>query len=390
MHSPDGTNQIPIQNPAPAFVAKPKKRYLPMENSNYVQMLRSPQFKAWKPFASAGIFIGYMALIFFVVIIAYIIFLLIAGLESSFADNITQQTISALGIIDFTVGNLTLASFIPAAMLSTWVIYRIKPGYVSSVAGRFRWKWFGWCLLAIVPLWSVLFAILIGLDIAMGSDISIFPIENPGLVFTFILMIFLTTPLQAAGEEYLFRGWLIQNISSFFNERLLGVFISGLVSTTIFAGLHLELNPVALILYFSLSIAALTMTYKTGGIEAACTVHIVHNVFVFHTMLFINDGIERSLTIELGAMLIYALAEIVFFSIATGAIILLAKYKKLQSIYIPNEQEAAQHKKETQDYEQYIYHLQYQSYLNQLEYHQQMQEYRRQYHEWYYQNYPRQ
>ncbi len=384
-----------IYNPAPIPGAsrQPKKRYLPTQDTNYVHMLRGPQNKAWKPFASAGIFLSTMGIIIAGTFIVLLVFMIVTQMETSLTEDITQQTISTMGIIDFTVGNFVLGSFIFAAMLSTWAVFRIKPGFVSSVLGKFRWKWFGWCLLVVIPIWTLLFGLTTIIDLGLGSTIKLFPIEKPGLVLTFILLVFLTTPIQAAGEEYAFRGWLIQNISSLFKDRLVGVCIAGLISTIIFSGLHLNINPLALLLYFSLSISALTMTYKTGGIEAACAVHIVHNIFVFNIMLVVNDGIERSLILQLGAAAIVGISQTLSFAIATIAIILLAKYKNIQSSYIPDAKEVSQYNHEIKTYEQYMHQIQYEAYVRQIEYQQQRYveqlEYQRQYQQWYDQNYPR-
>ena len=53
----------------------------------------------------------------------------------------------------------------------------------------------------------------------------------------------LLTPLQSAGEEYLFRGWIMQNVGSYFARPLVGLVVSLTVSTALFAAAHLSPDP---------------------------------------------------------------------------------------------------------------------------------------------------
>ena len=58
-----------------------------------------------------------------------------------------------LGPPGFLYLNLALAALIPTAGLSIWVAHRIRPRYLSSVAGGLRWKWLLRCLLVTLPVW---------------------------------------------------------------------------------------------------------------------------------------------------------------------------------------------------------------------------------------------
>ena len=40
-------------------------------------------------------------------------------------------------------------------LVATRAVHRVRPGFVSSVAGRLRWRWLLHCLLAVLPLWVV-------------------------------------------------------------------------------------------------------------------------------------------------------------------------------------------------------------------------------------------
>ena len=57
-----------------------------------------------------------------------------------------------LGPAGFLYLNLALAALIPTAGLSIWIAHRIRPRYLSSVAGGLRWKWLLRCVLVTLPV----------------------------------------------------------------------------------------------------------------------------------------------------------------------------------------------------------------------------------------------
>ena len=40
-----------------------------------------------------------------------------------------------------------------------------------------------------------------------------------------LIIVLVMTPFQAAGEEYLFRGWLMQNVGAYFSRPIIGLVV---------------------------------------------------------------------------------------------------------------------------------------------------------------------
>ena len=86
------------------------------------------------------------------------------------------------------------------------------------------------------------------------------------------MIVVLTTPLQAAGEEYGFRGYLLQAFGSLFaTARVDGGRV--LVSATLFALAHGVQNFPLFFDRFMFGLIAGWLVIRTGGLEAAsrCT-----------------------------------------------------------------------------------------------------------------------
>ena len=112
---------------------------------------------------------------------------------------------------------------IPAAGLSIWAVHHIRPRFVSSVVGGFRWRWLLRCLAVVVPVWALYIGVSLLGDRPSSSDR---PAEWVVLLFLVVFM----TPLQAAGEEYFFRGWILQNVGSWFKRPMLSLIVGTAVS----------------------------------------------------------------------------------------------------------------------------------------------------------------
>ncbi len=375
--------QMPQQQYAPIGNTR-KKRYLPVRKVDYVHMLQGPEFKVWKPFASFGVVIGSVIVLLIGTFIVMMIAFQFTSDNDGIVDSYAVQDITASGLVAFVINNLFLASFIPLAMLATWVIHRTKPGFVSSVLGRFRWGWFGWCMLITIPIWAMNFAVTLGLNNLLGNTSEVNTIENPQIVIMFIVLVLLTTPLQATGEEYLLRGWMLQNIGAFIKDKYIAVLVGGLSSGIIFSLLHLNFNPIALIFYFNFSVAAIIMTVKTGGLEAASSLHIIHNVYVFHLMIFFQENIDRSPIAQIGGLAVILATDFVFLIILTTAIIFLAKSRKVAEEFTPNESEVIEYNQNQERFLQQTYFTQYQQYLQQLNYYNDYQNYYNNYYNYYY------
>ncbi|MBO3129187.1 CPBP family intramembrane glutamic endopeptidase [Dermatophilus congolensis] len=169
--------------------------------------------------------------------------------------------------------DLILAALIPCTLVAVWFGNRGCPKLVHSVVGRFRWKWALRCGIALLPLWVVYIAVDQFFTAPEGSR----PESN--LLMLIFLAIFVT-PLQAAGEEYFFRGWIMQNVGAWFEDPRKALIISGVVSTVVFAWIHGSTDFWVLVDLGTTAVACVYLTWRTGGLEAAVALHTVNNSVV--------------------------------------------------------------------------------------------------------------
>jgi hypothetical protein len=90
------------------------------------------------------------------------------------------------------------------------------------------------------------------------------------------IVILLTTPLQAAGEEYGFRGYGLQALGAWVRNPWFAIVVTSLL----FAAAHGTQNPALFLNRFAFGMIAGWLTVRTGGIEAAIGIHVVNNMVV--------------------------------------------------------------------------------------------------------------
>jgi len=121
----------------------------------------------------------------------------------------------------------------------------------------------------------------IGLGFLIDRPGSDRPAEWVVLLFLVVFM----TPLQAAGEEYFFRGWILQNVGSWFKRPMLSLIVGTAVSATAFSAAHGSPDPWILGSLAVFAISCCLLTWRTGGLEAAIAIHAVNNIAAFATVL---------------------------------------------------------------------------------------------------------
>ncbi len=165
----------------------------------------------WRPFV--GVFALVASFIVFVPVLLQVPFALgfaIAGDDvSAGLTRITDfDDPTPLGLAYL---NLALAGAIPVAWLLTRVLHGLRPGWLASVAPRIRWRWLLVCFgLSFVALFATLVVSSLVPVVAGRPEMSGHLNDFTSTTRDFLLVVLLLTPLQAAGEEYAFRGYLTQ------------------------------------------------------------------------------------------------------------------------------------------------------------------------------------
>ena len=167
--------------------------------------------------------------------------------------------------------HLGLAMLIPISMWLVLAIHRSHPKWLASVLGRLRWDFLGLAAVASLVLFSGALALR-----QLGLPTTWQP--QPGFI-GFLVVIVLTSPLQAAAEEVFFRGYLLQALRPLVAPPWFGVGASALL----FALFHGTQNLPLFLDRFAFGLLAATLVIRTGGLEAAIGAHAVNNVLAFTT-----------------------------------------------------------------------------------------------------------
>ena len=183
--------------------------------------------------------------------------------------------------------NIVLATAIPLTWLIIRVVHGLRPRWLSSVLPRLRWRYllvcFGLALLALIATIAVS-ALIPAQD--TGAEISGELNRFTSTTRDFLLVVLLLTPLQAAGEEYAFRGYLAQAFGGIFGHP-----VPAVVAPAVLFALAHGLGQSAPIFFDRLAfgLVAGTLVILTGGLEAGIAMHVLNNWLAFGLALAFGD-----------------------------------------------------------------------------------------------------
>lgn len=180
----------------------------------------------------------------------------------------TQLSGHRIGVRLLLATNLGLALLIPVAGLLTLLLYRHRQRWVSSVRPGLRWRWLFVAVGAAGAVWAIL--LLLGLAGALADRSHPIDSRTAGL----LAVVVLTTPLQAAGEEYLFRGFVLQSLGA----ARLPTWLCCLVSAALFATAHLQFSPPLFADRLLLGVVLGWLAIRTGGLETGIAIHTAKNI----------------------------------------------------------------------------------------------------------------
>ncbi|WP_206024946.1 CPBP family intramembrane glutamic endopeptidase [Micromonospora zingiberis] len=239
----------------------------------YHRLARTTAHRWWRPMVGTLL----------VLVVVPLLFVLLAA-PFWIAAELTGQPDDADGIASFgpladtALLLLSLGVMTPVVLLAARWVQARPAGSVSSVTGRLRWRWLAVCLLLSVPTVTLMVGGLVGLLVVTGdwTDADTGPMSWVGLRTLAISMAVLLplVPLQAAAEEYLCRGWLLQAVGAYLRSPWIAIVPQALL----FAAAHgwgtrwgfADLTLFGLVTGW--------LTVRTGGLEAAIGLHVVNNL----------------------------------------------------------------------------------------------------------------
>jgi CAAX protease family protein len=168
-------------------------------------------------------------------------------------------------------GHLALATLVPISLAVVLFVHHRRPEWLASVRPLFRWRYLGTSMgLAFVLFNLVLFVQHLGQP---------FPALQPQQDYwVFLVVILLTSPLQAAAEEIFFRGYLLQ---SFHTLAPRSPWFGVVCSAALFALFHGTQNLPLFLDRFAFGVLVGVLVVRTGGLEAAIGAHVVNNLMAF-------------------------------------------------------------------------------------------------------------
>ncbi|WP_237745036.1 CPBP family intramembrane glutamic endopeptidase [Kribbella catacumbae] len=185
-----------------------------------------------------------------------------------------KGTVSWFGLL---ATNLSLIVLIPLTMVVAAKLNRQTPGLLSSVIGTLRWR-----PLAVFGAAAVLLE-LVMLGVIQLGGVDVLGDGPDGVASdaaAVIAVTLLTSTFQAAGEEYFFRGYLLQAVGALVRSSLIAV----LVTTVLFTmahGIWPWESPALFLDRFAFGLVAGLLVIRTGGLEASIAAHAANNVITF-------------------------------------------------------------------------------------------------------------
>ncbi|MFS3128902.1 CPBP family intramembrane glutamic endopeptidase [Nocardioides sp. Bht2] len=224
--------------------------------------------------------------------VGHLVYLFATGVDDPmerFEDVLTLEKLTPLGLAYLA---LSLAVLIPLAFAAQRMLHGLRPGTLSSVAPRLRWRYLFACTgLAVVALLATLLvSALLPAETAGEVGSTLAPFTTTSLWF--LVVIAFLVPIQAAGEEYAFRGYLTQAFGGLFPQRReqLATWVAVLGPAFIFALMHgLSQDWPIFFDRFAFGVVAGILVVRTGGLEAAIAMHVLNNWFAFTLALVFGE-----------------------------------------------------------------------------------------------------
>jgi membrane protease YdiL (CAAX protease family) len=301
---------------------------LPQSGTEYHRFLRTQRNAWWK---------GVVAIVGFV--IGYLILNGVLGFAAIAYDIATGRSsweaISA-GTVEFTPAiflatNIGNALCIPLAMFLQWLIWGQPVRWLHSVTGTLRWRLVGRSAAIVVPIWVVYMIIsTIAFPQAMGTS---GPGDFTGESVALLIIMLLTTPLQAAGEEYGARGLIMRAAGSWVGSPVPGLIIATLVPSLVFMLAHGAGDPWLNVYYFTFGAAMSILVWRTGGLEACSVVHVINNMMAFGVVILAGQEINLDRSAGTGGT--FMLVPMAVLVIITVVLSVLSKRWGVQRTYQP-------------------------------------------------------
>ncbi|GAA1652412.1 hypothetical protein GCM10009828_096990 [Actinoplanes couchii] len=238
--------------------------------TQYHHLARTPSHRWWRPILGTVVLLVLGAVVMLGSYLAYVAVAAATGQPDG-----PDGTASFGPLGELAIGFLAIGALLPVIMLVARLTQDRPAGSLSSIEGRIRWRWLLTCLPVAAAAITIFLAGGVVLSALTGVDAELDePLAGWGPFLTATAVLLLVVPFQAAAEEYMCRGWLLQAVGSVMRRPWVPIVFQALV----FAALHGWGTPFG---FFDLAVfgtIAGWLTVRTGGLEAAITLHVMNNL----------------------------------------------------------------------------------------------------------------
>ena len=253
---------------------------------SFLQAMRTRDWAWWRPLLGLLLLgVVYLALAV-ATAVAGIFGLLASGADPGALPDLDSGLFTDPWLLLFLNASLIVA--IPCVWMVWVVAHGMRRGWSSSVLARLRWRLLApYALIALATL-----GVGIGLSVVLGFTVGEEGVSGPIPSFGWLLLVvLLTTPLQSAAEEYVFRGYLSQAIAGWIRAPQAGALLAAVLSAALFAAAHGPQDALTFLDRFAFGLAASAVVWLTGGLEAAIVLHAVNNVLVLVLAGALGEGV---------------------------------------------------------------------------------------------------
>jgi membrane protease YdiL (CAAX protease family) len=258
----------------------------------YHRLLRAlPRYRWWKPLVALVVTAVLWVLFTLIVTLVGVVIAVSQGrIDLTGTPSATKDLLKLFGVINagdplsVTIGLVGVATLLPATLLG-YLIVGLRPLTVlRSVQFRFRWRWLAFSLLPalVVTVVATLLQFFV-LPLFLGGPSVVAPTIPLATFLICAAIIVVVTPLQAAAEEFAFRGLISQMLGGWIRPAPLVIVLSAIP----FAAAHTQYLGDGGSLTWAIADVALFalvagfVTWRTGGIESGIALHATNNTVAF-------------------------------------------------------------------------------------------------------------
>jgi membrane protease YdiL (CAAX protease family) len=294
-----------------------------------------PTYLWWRPLVAIVMTVVFFFAVSFAVAIPVLIVLFASGtIDVNNPTSLSQDALLELLAPDmarpwtllFGLGSIILVlPLVPLALRIAGIRPTgVRVSILHSVLFRLRWRWLFLTLGLSALVWIVTVAGQLGIGLAAGESIGQFTTDPLTYIISIVIVVLLV-PIQAATEEYLYRGVLQQSIGAWLRWAPFGI----VISAVLFAVSH-SYDIWGLLQVGLMGAGFAIVSVRTGGLEAGIAFHTVNNIGSFAlsgTGAFGPTG----MTSDTGGPLA-VIGQIVTIALWVGIIELFARHQKVERL----------------------------------------------------------